>query len=153
MHGATRRTRSITSPASSTSPTFPPPSTHTHRVRIMMKMHSLNDASYWIISYAWCLTLCLLFFSLLWAIGALCGLTMFVQTQKSLQVVWCGGGSVCVGVVVWWCLSRRCVFADNKTPTHSSHTHNHSSHTQPFLSLSLPHTHTPKTPGVVFYMV
>lgn len=53
----------------------------------MMKMHGLEDSSYWIISYAWCLTLCLLFFSMLWAIGALCGLTMFVQTQWSLQVV------------------------------------------------------------------
>ncbi|KAL2935159.1 ABC transporter A family member 12 [Bienertia sinuspersici] len=56
-------------------------------LRIMMKMHGLNDIAYWAISYLYCLIVSLLFIQFYLIAGKFSGLSFFTKNDYSLQSV------------------------------------------------------------------
>ena len=57
------------------------------RLRIMMKMHGLGDGPYWLISYAYFLTISVLYVASLVIFGSVIGLKYFRLNSYSIQFV------------------------------------------------------------------
>ncbi|CAI9112243.1 OLC1v1012662C1 [Oldenlandia corymbosa var. corymbosa] len=57
------------------------------KLTIMMKMHGLGDAPYWVISYLYFLIICSLYILCFVAFGLLAGLTFFTLNSVSIQLV------------------------------------------------------------------
>lgn len=58
-----------------------------NRLRIMMKMHGLGDAAYWIVNYLYYLVLYILYIAVFIAIGSAVDLGIFRLTDYSIQIV------------------------------------------------------------------
>ncbi|KAG9150077.1 hypothetical protein Leryth_021480 [Lithospermum erythrorhizon] len=58
-----------------------------HRLRIMMKMHGLNDGPYWMISYAYFLVLSSVYMLCFVVFGSVIGLKFFTLNSYSIQFV------------------------------------------------------------------
>ncbi|KAG1674978.1 hypothetical protein FOA52_014773 [Chlamydomonas sp. UWO 241] len=55
------------------------------RLRMMMKMHGLGDATYWLVTYVWFLLLYCVYMAVFLIIGSLLGLGLFVRNSYGIQ--------------------------------------------------------------------
>lgn len=66
------------------------------RLRMMMKMHGLGDAAYWLVMYGWFLLLYVAYIAVLLVFGSAVGISLFRQND-------CGElGSM----TTWWTISN-----------------------------------------------
>ncbi|CAA7031234.1 unnamed protein product [Microthlaspi erraticum] len=84
------------------------------RLRIIMKMHGLGDGPYWMISYAYFLTISVLYFVCLMIFGSAIGLNFFRLNDYSLQFTFY---FLYVNLQIALCFLVSSVFAKVKTST------------------------------------
>uniref|UniRef100_A0A1J3I5I7 ABC transporter A family member 7 n=1 Tax=Noccaea caerulescens TaxID=107243 RepID=A0A1J3I5I7_NOCCA len=84
------------------------------RLRIIMKMHGLGDGPYWMISYAYFLTISVLYFICLMIFGSAIGLNFFRLNDYSLQLTFY---FLYVNLQISLCFLVSSVFAKVKTST------------------------------------
>ncbi|CAD7702023.1 unnamed protein product [Ostreobium quekettii] len=58
-----------------------------HRLRMMMKMHGLGDAAYWVVNYMYYLVLYMLYIAVFIGVGSLAGLAICSLTDYGVQFV------------------------------------------------------------------
>jgi ABC-2 family transporter protein len=55
-------------------------------LRMMMKMHGLGDAAYWLVTYTWYLMLYVIYIIVFMAFGSIIGLQLFLRNSFGEQL-------------------------------------------------------------------
>lgn len=92
------------------------------RLRMMMKMHGLGDAAYWLVMYSWFLLLYIAYMAIFVAFGSIVGLNMFrrnsygahTHARRMVASAHRVGGDA-AAVLLWPQASRRCCTSSSAT--------------------------------------
>ncbi|KFK34078.1 hypothetical protein AALP_AA5G099500 [Arabis alpina] len=84
------------------------------RLRIMMKMHGLGDAPYWIVSYTYFLLISILYMLCFAIFGSAIGLNFFRLNDYSIQLVFF---LICINLQISVAFLASAMFSDVKTAT------------------------------------